>query len=86
MIILSGGDTFSSDDNAAFNIRWVPGPLTKSRLALDIGEVHGQASGITYFGNQPGSTASSLPTHAVSGTGFDSPENGFSSGLPIQDA
>lgn len=68
-------------DSYAFNVRWVPGPLKQSRLTANIGDILGQASGITVFGNTPGSAGDSLPVFAVSGTKFDDPQNGFSVGF-----
>jgi hypothetical protein len=60
-------------DNAANNLRLVPGPFTNA--SIDV-----QASGITYT-NDTFSDTSAIAPFAVSGTGFDTPNDGFSIGF-----
>ncbi len=64
---------FASSSNAAFNLRWVPGPMTFAAKSL-------QASGITYEGASF-TAANAIAPFAVSGTAFNSPHLGFSVGF-----
>lgn len=67
------GHAFALPGNAAYNLRFVPGPLNPSDLNIPL-------SGITYEGNSFSSTNSITP-FALSGTAFNTPENGFSIGF-----
>lgn len=64
---------FSSADNSASNIRYVPLGFLNSPLEI-------QASGITFLGNEPGVNQVMTP-FAVSGVSFDTPNSGFTVGM-----
>lgn len=66
-------NSFASADNAGHNLRYLPGPLTTADIAI-------QASGITYEGNTF-TNANAITPFAISGAGFNTPENGFSIGF-----
>lgn len=63
----------SNGDNAAHNLRYVPGPYTAADLDI-------QCSGITYEGNDFNNDSAIAP-FAVSGTWLNNPNAGFSVGF-----
>lgn len=70
-VLEEGG--FSSTDNAASNLRYIPMPFANAPLST-------QASGITYLDNEPANN-NFAPPFAVSGSRFDLAASGFSVGL-----
>jgi hypothetical protein len=70
---VSEKNLFSSQDNAAHNLRFVPGPFTNASLNT-------QASGITYNANAM-ADANVVAPFVVSGAAFDTPNDGFSVGF-----
>lgn len=72
----AGGPPWNNASNAASRLRLIPGPFSTSASPL-------KGSGITYAGSPPSATPNIVAPFAVSGTAFNSPNNGFSIGFWI---
>lgn len=70
----AGGPAFSSADNAADNLLFVPGPFVNAPLSL-------RGSGVTYAGDAPNIASNAIAPLAASGTDFNSPNTGFTFGI-----